>query len=114
MRRGAGNAQVLNHPKGGQYLWLLVVRPTAVRRKPVEEFGAGFRIDLLSYSLITDAMVEDANMRERYEVVCQGNQSQGSSAATRTGNTLEGTGGVPAVLRLRFMLSADEQSTSTC
>ncbi len=66
MRRGAGTAQVLNHPKGGQYLWLLVVRPTAVRRKPVEEFGAGFRIDLLSYSLITDAMVEDANMRERF------------------------------------------------
>jgi hypothetical protein len=30
-------------------------------------------------------MVEDANMRERYEVVCQGNQSQ---AATRTGNTI--------------------------
>ena len=100
-------------PTRGVNLLLLVVRPTAVRRKPVKEFGAGFRIDLLSYSLITDAMVEDAGAF--YQVVCQGNQSQGifGSDADRE-YYLEGTGGVPAALRLRFMLSADEQSTSTC
>ncbi len=88
MRRGAGNGQVLNHPKGSN-LWLLVVRPTAVRRKPVKEFGAGFRIDLLSYSLITDAMVEDANMRERFtKLFAKAIRARGSSAATRTGNTI--------------------------
>ena len=99
-------------PSKGSNLWLLVVRPTAVPKKT--SYGIWCR---LSYRLIELQSHNGCNGRgceyagAFYQVVCQGNQSQGifGSDADRE-YYLEGTGGVPAALRLRFMLSADESN----
>jgi hypothetical protein len=91
----------LEPSKGGAISLVTSCTPDGRPKKPVKEFGAGFRIDLLSYSLITDAMVEDANMRERFtKLFAKAIRARGSfgSDADREyfGRNWRSTGSTPA------------------